>query len=121
MTLEQFTEHLTKTTSSIFSLAPLREPTPHRDPTPPRDESKGKGIATEEPLKEIMPYMEEGGSVPKIHSLKYFVIPKGNLTNEDIMAQVKEMKRLADLKAEKEKSEKSLQKIMNPATIGAQA
>ncbi|GJZ78671.1 hypothetical protein Tco_0643508 [Tanacetum coccineum] len=88
MTIDQFTEHLSKTTSSIFS------PTPLRELTPPRDESKGKGIATEEPLKEIMPYIEEG---------------------------VKEMKRLADLKAEKEKSEKSLHDILNPAIIRAQA
>ncbi|GJX29298.1 hypothetical protein Tco_0237377 [Tanacetum coccineum] len=121
MTLKQFTEHLTKTTSSIFSLAPPREPTLRRDPTPLKDKSKRKGIATEEPLKEIMPYMEEGGLVTKIPSLKSFVIPEGKLINEDIMAQVKEIKRLADLKAEKEKSKKSLQKIMNPATIRAQA
>ncbi|GJU76391.1 hypothetical protein Tco_1273461 [Tanacetum coccineum] len=77
MTIDQFTEHLNNTTSSIFSPTPLREPTPPRDPTPIRDESKGKGIATKEPLNEIMSYMEES---------------------------VKEMKRLADLKAEKEKS-----------------
>ncbi|GJY77097.1 hypothetical protein Tco_0482213 [Tanacetum coccineum] len=114
-TIEQFTEHLNKTTSSIFSSTSLR------DPTPPKDESKGKGITSEEPLKEIMPFMEEGGLIPKITSLKSFVIPEGKLTNEDVMAQVKEMKRLANLKAEKEKSEKSLQKIMNPATIRAQA
>ncbi|GJS04500.1 hypothetical protein Tco_0321008 [Tanacetum coccineum] len=91
MTLEQFTEHLTKTLSSIFSPAPPREPTPPRDPTPLKDETKGKGIATEEPLKEIMPYMEEGGSVPKIHSLKSFIILEGKLTNEDVMAQVKDV------------------------------
>ncbi|GJV96403.1 retrovirus-related pol polyprotein from transposon TNT 1-94 [Tanacetum coccineum] len=53
MTLAQFTEYLSKTTSSIFS------PTPLREPTPPRDESKGKCIATEEPLKDTMPFMEE--------------------------------------------------------------
>ncbi|GJU58899.1 hypothetical protein Tco_1236665 [Tanacetum coccineum] len=121
MMIKQITEHLSKTTSSIFSPTPPRELTLPRDPTPPRDESKGKGIATEELLKEIMPFMEEGGSVPKIPSLKSFVIPEGELTNEDVMAQLKEMKRLSDLKVEKEKSEKSLQKIMNPATIRAQA
>ncbi|GKA43908.1 retrovirus-related pol polyprotein from transposon TNT 1-94, partial [Tanacetum coccineum] len=74
MTLEQFIEHLTKTTSFIFLLAPPSEPTPPRDPTPLKDESKGK---------------------------------EGKLTNEDIMAQFKEMKRLDDLKAKKEKSEKA--------------
>nr|GEW52215.1 hypothetical protein [Tanacetum cinerariifolium] len=113
--IEQFTKHLNKTTSSIFSF------TPPTEPTPPRYEFKGKGIITEEPLKEIMPYMEESGSVLKIQSLKSFVIPEGQLTNEDVMARVKEMKRLDGLKAEKEKYEKSLQKILNPATIRAQA
>nr|GEU87605.1 reverse transcriptase domain-containing protein [Tanacetum cinerariifolium] len=115
ITMEQFTEHLSKTTSSVFS------PSPPREPTPPKDESKRKGIATEEPLKDIMPFMEERGSVPKIPSFKLFVISKGQLTNEDVMAQVKLMKRLANLKAEKEKSEKSLQKITNPVTIKARA
>nr|GEY97852.1 hypothetical protein [Tanacetum cinerariifolium] len=60
MTIKQFTKHLSKNTSSIFS------PTSPREPTPPRDESKGKGIAAEEPLKEIMPFIEEGGLVPKM-------------------------------------------------------
>ncbi|GJZ47027.1 hypothetical protein Tco_0600859 [Tanacetum coccineum] len=67
-----------------------------------------------------MPFMEEGGSSPKIPSFKSFVIPDGQLTHEDVMDQLKEMKRLADLKAEKEKSEKSLKEILNPATIRAQ-
>nr|GEW40528.1 hypothetical protein [Tanacetum cinerariifolium] len=111
MTFYQFTKHLTQTTSTILSPFPLREP------TPPREESKGKGIITKEPLKEIMPFMNKGGSFPKMLSLKSFVTPEGKLTNEYAMAQVKEMKRLADLKAEKEKSEASLKKIMNPADI----
>ncbi|GJW29726.1 hypothetical protein Tco_0046601, partial [Tanacetum coccineum] len=63
MIIEQFTKHLNKTTSSIFSHTPPREPTPPRDPTPLSDESKRKGIATEEPLKEIMPYIEESEDV----------------------------------------------------------
>nr|GEW41751.1 hypothetical protein [Tanacetum cinerariifolium] len=92
MTIDQFTEHLNKTTSSIFSPTAPREPTLLRDPNPPKDESKGKGIATKEPPKEIMPFMKEGAYG---------------------------MKRLSDLKAEKEKSEKSLQKIMNPSTVRA--
>nr|GEV46179.1 hypothetical protein [Tanacetum cinerariifolium] len=57
MTLAQFTKHFPKTTSSIFS------PTPPREPTPLKDESKGKCIDIEEPLKDIMPFMKEGGSV----------------------------------------------------------
>ncbi|GKE81323.1 hypothetical protein Tco_1551323, partial [Tanacetum coccineum] len=97
MTLAQFTEHLSKTTSSIFS------PTPPREPTSPRDESKGKGISTEETLKDIMPFIEEGGSVPKMPKTKSFTTSVGPLSQEEFNAQIKEMKRLADLKAEKEK------------------
>ncbi|GJU74345.1 hypothetical protein Tco_1265750, partial [Tanacetum coccineum] len=121
MTIEQFTEHLTKTTSSIFSPSPPREPTLPRDLTPPRDESKGKGIAIEETLKEIIPFMEEGGLVPKMPNFKSFSTPDGQMTNDDVMAQLKEIKRLAYLKAKKEKSKKSLKKIINPAIIRAQA
>ncbi|GKD56258.1 hypothetical protein Tco_1289645, partial [Tanacetum coccineum] len=102
-------------TSSIFS------PTPPRESTPLRDESKGKGIATKEPLKDLMPYIKEGGSVPKMPKLKSFITSDGQLTPEDIIAQVKEMKRLADLKAENEKLEESLKRIMNPVNIKAQA
>ncbi|GKB48577.1 hypothetical protein Tco_0899330, partial [Tanacetum coccineum] len=80
MTIDQFTEHLTKITASIFSPTPPKELTPPGDPTPPKNESKGKGIATEEPLK-----------------------------------------RLADIKGEKEKFEKSLKKILNPAKVRAPA
>ncbi|GJR79533.1 hypothetical protein Tco_0150318 [Tanacetum coccineum] len=80
ITLDQFTEHLSKTTSSIFS------PTPPREPTPSRNESKGKGIATEEPLKDIMYFMEEGGSAPKISSLKSFVTLEEPLSQEKVMA-----------------------------------
>ncbi|GKF19653.1 hypothetical protein Tco_0068291 [Tanacetum coccineum] len=40
MTLDQFTKHLSKTTSSIFSPTPPREPTPPKDQTPPKDKSK---------------------------------------------------------------------------------
>ncbi|GJW44934.1 retrovirus-related pol polyprotein from transposon TNT 1-94 [Tanacetum coccineum] len=87
-----------KTTSSNFS------PTPPREPTPPRDESKGKGITSKEPLKDLIPYIEKEGSVPQIPKLKSFITLNKQLTQEDIMAQVKEMKRLVDLKAEKEKS-----------------
>ncbi|GJR67379.1 hypothetical protein Tco_0013444 [Tanacetum coccineum] len=121
MIIEQFTEHLSKTTLFIFSFNPPKESTLPRDPTSPRDESKGKGIASEEPLKEIMPFMEEGGSAPKMLNFKSFSILDGHMTNDDVMAQLKEMKRLADLKDKKEKYGESLKKIMNPATIRAQA
>nr|GEU48677.1 retrovirus-related Pol polyprotein from transposon TNT 1-94 [Tanacetum cinerariifolium] len=63
MTMDQFTKHLTKTTSSIFYHTPPREPTPPRDPTTLKDESKRKGIGIEDPLKDIMPFMKEGDIV----------------------------------------------------------
>ncbi|GJY68430.1 hypothetical protein Tco_0471412 [Tanacetum coccineum] len=113
--VEQFTNQLFGTTSSKFL------PTPPREPTPPRDESKRKGIATEESLKDIMPFMEEGGSIPKISSLKSFVLPEGPLSQEKVMALLKEMKRLADLKEQEKKSEEELKKMLNPATLKAQA
>nr|GEU69276.1 retrovirus-related Pol polyprotein from transposon TNT 1-94 [Tanacetum cinerariifolium] len=40
MTLDQFTKHLSKTTSSIFSPTPPREPTPPRDSTKRKEEKK---------------------------------------------------------------------------------
>ncbi|GJT98748.1 hypothetical protein Tco_1094266 [Tanacetum coccineum] len=101
---------LKKLTFLIPTPSSIPSPTPLKDPTPPRYESKGKGNTIEEPLKYIMPFLEEGGSVLKMPKFKYFFTPNEQLTNEDIMAQVKEMKRLADLKAEKEKSEESLKK-----------
>ncbi|GKC97817.1 hypothetical protein Tco_1168092, partial [Tanacetum coccineum] len=112
MTLDQFIKHLSKTTSSIFSSTPPKEPTLPKDQIPLRDKSKGKSITTEDPLKDIMPFMEEGGPAPKISSLKSFVIPKEPLSKEKVMAQLKEIKRLAYLKAEKDKSEKFLKKIL---------
>ncbi|GJU51031.1 hypothetical protein Tco_1220586 [Tanacetum coccineum] len=84
--VKQFTSQLFGTTSLKFS------------PTPPRDEFKEKGIATKEPPKDIMPFMEEGGSVPKIPNLK-----------------------LADLKEQEKKSNEELKKLLNPATFKAQA
>ncbi|GKC01194.1 hypothetical protein Tco_0987330 [Tanacetum coccineum] len=58
----------------------LADPTPPRDPTPPKYESKGKGIATEEPLKKLMPYIEEGESEPIMTSFKPFTTPGEQLT-----------------------------------------
>nr|GEU71409.1 hypothetical protein [Tanacetum cinerariifolium] len=119
--LNHLTLNMIKQSQQGFETPEFADNDSQEDPTPPIDKSKGKGIATKELLNKIMPFMKEGGSVPKIPSLKSFVILEGQLTNEDVMAQLKEMKRLADLNAEKEKSEKSLQKIMNPAIIRAQA
>ncbi|GJU18761.1 hypothetical protein Tco_1146727 [Tanacetum coccineum] len=45
----------------------------------------------------------------------------GTLSQEKFMAQLKEIKRLAELKEQEKKSEKELKKLLNPATIKAQA
>ncbi|GJV29363.1 hypothetical protein Tco_1385811 [Tanacetum coccineum] len=55
-------------TSSKFS------PKPSREPTPPRDSFKGLGVAIEEKQgKELVMYMEEGGSNLKMPKLKTFI------------------------------------------------
>ncbi|GJR81698.1 hypothetical protein Tco_0152483 [Tanacetum coccineum] len=113
--VKQFTNQLFGTTSSKFS------PTPPREPTPPRDESKKKGIAIEEPPKDSIPFIEEGGLVPKIPNLKTFILPEGTLSLEKFMAQLKEMKILTDLKEQEKKSEEELKKLLNPSTFKAQA
>ncbi|GJZ11244.1 hypothetical protein Tco_0546003 [Tanacetum coccineum] len=114
LSVEQFTKKLFTITSFSFA------PSPPKEPTPPRDPSKGKGIAIEEPMKELIPYIEGGGSDLKKLNIKPFVTTEGELSQKEYMAQIKEMKILANLKAAKEKSEKSLRKIMNPTTIKAQ-
>ncbi|GKC44512.1 hypothetical protein Tco_1062234 [Tanacetum coccineum] len=86
-----------------------------------QDPSKGKGVVIKEPMKELIPYIEEGGSDPKMQSLKPFVTLEEILSQEDIMAQLKEMKRLAELKAENEKSKASLKKMFNLTIVRAQA
>ncbi|GJV30909.1 hypothetical protein Tco_1391309 [Tanacetum coccineum] len=99
-----------------------RYPTPPREPTPLRDKRKGKGIATEEePMKHLLPLIEQGGSDPNMLNLQKFSTFGKKMTLEEAEAQVSEIKRLAELKAEEEKSERSLIKIINPANIQAQA
>ncbi|GJS81558.1 retrovirus-related pol polyprotein from transposon TNT 1-94 [Tanacetum coccineum] len=109
ITMGQFTNSMFKTTSSEYSS------------TPPRDESKGKGIETKEnPMKDLIPQMEEGGSAPKMLNLNHFSISGKKMTLEDAKAQMEEMKRLADLKAKQEKTKNKLKKL-SPAEIEAQA
>nr|GEZ59904.1 retrovirus-related Pol polyprotein from transposon TNT 1-94 [Tanacetum cinerariifolium] len=69
-------------------------PTPPRKITPPIDSSKGK-------------------------ALKSFTTPEGPLSQEEYNNQIKEIKRLNDLKAEQEKSEQELRKLFNPTTLKA--
>ncbi|GJU01307.1 retrovirus-related pol polyprotein from transposon TNT 1-94 [Tanacetum coccineum] len=96
---EQFTINLFSSGSSEFS------PTP-----PPSMVDKGKGIAqtSDDDQQKLLSYMEGGGLTPTLLNLHQFRIAgEGPLTLEEAKLQMQEIKRLADLKAEKEKSEKS--------------
>ncbi|GJY61041.1 hypothetical protein Tco_0461698 [Tanacetum coccineum] len=76
-----FTNSLFQTTSFEYS------------PTPPRDENKGKGIAIEEePVKHLMPMLEQGGSDPKTLNLQHFNISGIKMTLEEAQAQLTEIK-----------------------------
>ncbi|GJY18396.1 hypothetical protein Tco_0389887 [Tanacetum coccineum] len=82
---------------------------------------KGKSIATEEdPTKALIPFLEESGSSPKILDLKSFSSDGGLMTLENAKAQLEEFRRIELLKVEKEKSERELAKLLNPATVKAQ-
>ncbi|GJW72117.1 hypothetical protein Tco_0129034 [Tanacetum coccineum] len=125
LSLPDHLDHICKEVSSLHSrlgnincLEQLLKIPPYsypREPTSPRDKSKGKGIANEEPPKDIMPFIEEGGSAPKIPNLKSFILLEGTLSQENLMAKLKEMKRLFDLKEQEKKSEEELKKILNSA------
>ncbi|GJW25711.1 hypothetical protein Tco_0039522, partial [Tanacetum coccineum] len=97
-----------------FSPAPLKEP------SPPRDPAKGKGVDMEEPGNILVPFMDEGGSNPKMPILKPFINIEVVSTQEEIIEQLAEIKRLADLRAQEEESKKALKKLLNPAAVKAQ-
>nr|GEV41045.1 hypothetical protein [Tanacetum cinerariifolium] len=85
------------------------------------DKSKGKDIAIEEePLKQLIPQSKQSGSDPKIINLDQFNISGKKMTLEDAQAQLAEIKRLADLKVEQEKTKKKLKKLSS-TKIQAQA
>ncbi|GKA52731.1 hypothetical protein Tco_0746046 [Tanacetum coccineum] len=110
--LHEFTDQLFGTTSSKFS------PTPPKEPTPPRDPAKGKEVAImKEQVNELDTYQEEGGSIPKMPKLKPFITPEGTLSQEELNNQIKELKRISDLKAQKDKSKQELRKIADPLPI----
>ncbi|GJR56177.1 hypothetical protein Tco_1406698 [Tanacetum coccineum] len=79
-------------------------------------DDKGKGIAqtfNDDHMKQLMPILEQGGSIPKLLNLHQFSAAReGPLTIKEAKAQMEEIKRLAELKADKEKTEKRLKKLM---------
>ncbi|GJS49301.1 hypothetical protein Tco_0599422 [Tanacetum coccineum] len=110
--LQEFTDLLFGTTSSKFS------PTPPREPTPLRDPAKGKEVAiVKEQVNELVTYQEEGCFIPKMPKLKSFITSEGTLSQEEFNNKIKELKRISDLKAQKDKSEQELRKIADPLPI----
>ncbi|GKD33749.1 hypothetical protein Tco_1249258 [Tanacetum coccineum] len=92
--VHEFTDQLFGTTSSKFS------PTPPKEPTPPRDPAKGKEVSiVKEQVNELVTYQEEGGFIPKMLKIKSFITPERTLSQEEFINQIKEMKRLSNLKA----------------------
>ncbi|GJV48111.1 retrovirus-related pol polyprotein from transposon TNT 1-94 [Tanacetum coccineum] len=92
----------------------------NHDLIPSKHADKGKAIATEEDtIKELMPFLEKGGSAPNLSNLDLFSIYRRQMTVEEVKAQIKDIKRLEILKAEKEEFEKELLKMLNPATVRA--
>nr|GEV90638.1 retrovirus-related Pol polyprotein from transposon TNT 1-94 [Tanacetum cinerariifolium] len=107
---------LFRTTFSKFS------PTPPKEPTPPRYLAKGKEIAiVKEQVNELVSYQEEGSSIPKMPKLKSFLTSEGTLSQEELNNQIMKLKRINDLKAQKDKSKQELRKMFNRATLKAQA
>nr|GEZ83208.1 hypothetical protein [Tanacetum cinerariifolium] len=101
MPLDQFIDSLFNTSSSEFSLT-----------LPLIIANKGKGTATEEYLvNQLMPFIEQGGSAPKIPNLLQFSLFVKKMTLEEVIAQMEEIKRLELLKSEKEKSVKRLKAL----------
>nr|GEV18935.1 kinesin-like protein KIN-14C [Tanacetum cinerariifolium] len=77
--------------SSVNEDTTLFLPTPPKEPTPLRDTYKGKEVATKEPKNKLVAYMEEGGSDQK--KMRSFITSGRTLSQEDFMAQLKEIKR----------------------------
>ncbi|GKB09286.1 retrovirus-related pol polyprotein from transposon TNT 1-94 [Tanacetum coccineum] len=85
------------------------------------DKGKGK-VSEDDQIKQIMPLMDEGGSASNLFNLNQFrAAGEGKITLEDAKAQIEEIKRLANLKAEKEKSEKTLKRVVTAQVLKAQA
>nr|GEU46900.1 hypothetical protein [Tanacetum cinerariifolium] len=104
------------TTFSKFS------PTPPREPAPLKDLAKGKEVAiVNEQVKELVTYQEEGGYIPKMPKVKSFITLEKTLSQEEFSNKIEELKWINDLKAQKDKSEQELRKMLNQATLKAQA
>ncbi|GJY87716.1 hypothetical protein Tco_0502344 [Tanacetum coccineum] len=82
-----------------------------------KDPVKSKEVAiVKEQVNELVTYQEEVGYIPKMPKLKSFITLEGTLSQEEFNNQIKELKRISNLKAQKDKSEQELRKIyvVNP-------
>nr|GEW97002.1 reverse transcriptase domain-containing protein [Tanacetum cinerariifolium] len=86
------------------------------------DPAKDKEITiVKKQVNELVTYQEEGGSILKMPKLKFFITLEGTLFQEELNNKIKELNRISDLKAQKDKSEQELRKFFNQATLKAQA
>ncbi|GJX02547.1 hypothetical protein Tco_0186460 [Tanacetum coccineum] len=82
------------------------------NPLPPRDPTKGKEIATEkDPLKSLVPFLEQSGSDPNAINLHQFSEFGKKMNLEEAHEQMMYLKRIVDQKAAEEKTKKSLHRI----------
>ncbi|GJS04499.1 hypothetical protein Tco_0321007 [Tanacetum coccineum] len=103
-----------------------KTPTEEKDAQNP-DQTQGEqhsGDATmdnsqgEQPPTQKISNVEQAPPIPEYGNKENALVIHASMEKS---LELKEMKRLVDLKAEKEKSEQSLKKILNPATIRARA
>ncbi|GJS98401.1 hypothetical protein Tco_0819571 [Tanacetum coccineum] len=77
--------------------------------------------SNDDQVKQIMPLIDKGGLALSLSNLNQFKADgEDQMTIEEAKAQMEEIKRLAELKAKKEKSEKRLKVLTNKA-LKAQA
>ncbi|GJZ23008.1 hypothetical protein Tco_0560467 [Tanacetum coccineum] len=93
---EEQRKSLHEFTDQLFGTTSSKfSPTPPREPTPPRDPAKGKEVV--------------------------IVKEQGTLSQEKFNNQIKKLKKISDLKAQKDTSEQELRKMFNQATLKARA
>ncbi|GKC19562.1 hypothetical protein Tco_1021712 [Tanacetum coccineum] len=97
----------------------------HYSPIPPsKVADKGKVIAQtfdDDTLKQVMPFIKEKGLAHSLPNLQQFTAARDRpMTIEEAKLEMQEAKRLADLKAEREKAKKKIRRILTPEQLKAQ-
>ncbi|GJT81241.1 hypothetical protein Tco_1055583 [Tanacetum coccineum] len=109
--IHELVELVTQLVRTIDSVAP-----------PSNDDTKGEkeSQAHPDPAMEV-PTSTQGKQQSSDTFISQIVAGEGAMTLKEAKLQMQEVKRLADLKAKKEKSEKKLRKVMTPKQLRAQA